>query len=214
MTRLLTKTALIGSAAILLIAASPKADLNQDGQVTKAEFMESAQTHFAETDTNGDGFVTEDERTAHRAARFEDKKNEIFAKLDANGDGSVSRDEMDAIGERMTARKDKWKAKKLERYDTNLDGELNDSERTIMDAERDAKKAERRADGGERRGRKGGKRGQRPNPDANGDGFVSLDEHMAISEQLFTRLDANADGVLTKGEGRKRRGRRGGRHGG
>jgi len=128
---------------------------NQDGQVTKAEFMESAQTHFAETDTNGDGFVTEDERTAHRAARFEDKKNEIFAKLDANGDGSVSRDEMDAIGERMTARKDKWKAKKLERYDTNLDGELNDSERTIMDAERDAKKAERRADGGERRGANG-----------------------------------------------------------
>ena len=102
------------------------------------------------------------------------------------------------------------KAKILERYDTNLDGELNDAERTVMKAERDAK-------GEGKRGRKGkrGKRADRPNPDANGDGFISLDEHLDVSEQLFTRLDANADGVLTEGEGRKRKGRRGwGKRGG
>jgi hypothetical protein len=36
---------------------------------------------------------------------------------------------------------------------------------------------------------------------------------MAVSEQLFTRMDANADGVLTKGEGKKRRGKRGEKRG-
>jgi len=43
MTRKLLKAALLASGAALLIAAGPKADLNQDGQVTKAEFTESAQ---------------------------------------------------------------------------------------------------------------------------------------------------------------------------
>jgi len=31
---------------------------------------------------------------------------------------------------------------------------------------------------------------------------------MAVSERLFARMDANGDGVLTKGEGRKRKGKR------
>ena len=46
MTRTLLKTALIASTSILLMAAGPKADLNQDGQVTKAEFTEAATAHF------------------------------------------------------------------------------------------------------------------------------------------------------------------------
>ena len=59
------------------------------------------------------------------------------------------------------------------------------------------------------KGKRRGKRAERPQMDTNGDGLVSLDEYMAISEQLFTRMDANADGVLTKGEGQKRKGKRG-----
>jgi len=205
MTRTLLKTALIASASVLLIAAGPKADLDQDGQVTKAEFTAAAQAHFLAADTNGDSLLTEDERAAFRAAKKDDRKDERFNKLDANGDGSISRDEMEAISQKFESRKAEMKAKVLEKYDTNLDGELSDAERTVMRAEWEAK-------GGKKGGRKGkrGERGERPNPDANGDGFISLDEHLAVSEQLFTRLDANADGVLTEGEGRKRKGRRGG----
>ena len=205
MTRTLLKTALVASAAVVLMAAGPKADLNQDGQVTKAEFTEAAKAHFLAADTNGDSFISEDERKAFRATKMEERKGKRFDALDTNGDGAISRDEMAAAGEKRQSRRGEMKAKLLERYDTNLDGKLSDEERTVM-------KAERKAEAGEngRRGGKKGKRGKRPNPDANGDGFISLDEHMAISEQLFTRLDANADGVLTKGEGRKRKGRRGG----
>ena len=215
MSRLLLKSALIASAATLLMGAGPKADLNKDGQVTKAEFMESAQTHFTSVDADADGFLTKEERKSHRAAKADEMKNKMFDKLDTDGDGAVSRDEMNAVGEKMRARRDARKEKVMERYDTNLDGELSDAERTVMKAERESRSEERKAKRGEMRGdRKRGKRSQRPNPDANGDGFVSLDEHLAVSEKLFSRLDANDDGVLTEGEGRKRRGRRGGKRGG
>jgi len=37
---------------------------------------------------------------------------------------------------------------------------------------------------------------QRPNPDANNDGFVSRAEHLAASDRGFARMDANKDGVI------------------
>lgn len=74
----LLKTALIGSGAALLIAAGPKADLNQDGQVTKAEFTQAAQSKFFATDTNNDGLLTEAERKAHRQAMRENRKDKRF----------------------------------------------------------------------------------------------------------------------------------------
>lgn len=218
MKNLLLKSALVASAATLLIAAGPKADLNQDGEVTKAEFMETAEAHFAAVDANSDGFLSEDERKTFRAAKVEEMKDGLFNKMDADGDGAISRDEMTAVGEKMKSRRDGRKEKFMERYDTNLDGELSEAERRVMKAEREAKGEGRKAKGDGARGEgmrgkgKRGMRGERPNPDANGDGFVSLDEHVTVSEQLFTRLDANADGVLTKGEG-KRRGMRGGKRG-
>jgi len=149
MTHRLLSTAIIASGAALLIAAGPKADLNQDGEVTKAEFTQAAQSKFFATDTNNDGLLSQDERKAHRQAMRENRKDRRFERLDIN-------------------------------------------------AKRAAKK-ERRKD--------------RPKVDANGDGMISMEEHMAVSERLFARMDANDDGVLTKGEGRKRKGKRGKKRG-
>lgn len=214
MTRLLLKTALIASTATLLIAAGPKADLNQDGQVTKAEFTQSAQSRFIAADTNGDNLLSEDERTALREAKRTERQDKRFEKLDTNGDSVVSREEMDARSAEMKAkkdaRKDERKQKILEKFDTNLDGELSDAERTIMRTEKKEQRAAKKAERKEMRAEgKKGKRGKRINPDVNEDGFISLDEHMAMADKLFARMDANEDGVLTKGEGRKRKGKRG-----
>jgi len=199
--RTLLKTFFLVSGAAVLIAAGPKADLNQDGQVTKAEFIQSAESRFLETDTNNDGFLSQEERKAHRDAKRQNRKDQRFTKLDANGDGLLSRDEVNAAGDKRKAHKEARRQKMMEKYDTNLDGTLSDAERTVMKAEL----------GGKRKGRKE-KRAERPKMDADGDGLISLEEHMAVSEQLFTRLDANADGVLTQGEGRKRkRGKKRGR---
>lgn len=209
MTRLLLRTALIASGATLLIAAGPKADLNQDGQVTKAEFTQSAESRFFAADTNGDGFLTQEERKAHKEARREDRKDKRFAELDTNGDGLLSRAEIEARADKRKARKDARRQEILQKFDTNLDGELSEAERTVMKAERKEKRAEKKA---ERKDRKS-KRADRPKVDANGDGLISFAEHTAVTEQLFARMDANGDGVLTKGEGKKRKGRRGDKRG-
>ena len=209
MTRTLLKTVLLASGAALLIAAGPKADLNQDGEVSKAEFTQAAESRFYATDANNDGFLSEDERKTHKEAERQNRKDQRFSKLDSNGDGLLSRDEVDAGSEKRKAHMEERKsqmesrrAEVMEKYDTNLDGTLSDAERTVMKAEIGDKR-------GGRKGKRGGKRAERPQMDTNGDGLVSLDEYMAISEQLFTRMDANADGVLTEGEGRKRKGKRG-----
>lgn len=207
MTRTLLKTVLLVSGAAVLIAAGPKADLNQDGQVTKAEFTQAAESRFFATDTNNDGFLSPEEREAHRKAAMEAHKDERFSKLDANGDGLLSRDEVDAAGAKKKAEHEGRRKKFMEKFDTNLDGTLSEAERTVMKAELGGKRKKEK-------GKRGGQRAERPKMDADGDGLVSLEEHKALTEQLFTRLDANADGVLTKGEGRKRKGKRGPRRGG
>ena len=208
MSRTLIKTLLLASVAAVLIAAGPKADLNQDGQVSKAEFTQAAESRFYATDTNNDGFLSEEERKAQKEADLQNHQDQRFSKLDTNGDGLLSRDEMSAGNEKRKSHMEQRRAQMetrrkafMERYDTNLDGSLSDAERTVMKAEIGEKR-------GGLKGKRRGKRAERPQMDTNGDGLVSLDEYMAISEQLFTRMDANADGVLTKGEGQKRKGKR------
>ena len=209
MSRTLIKTLLLASGAAVLIAAGPKADLNQDGQVSKAEFTQAAESRFYATDTNNDGFLSEEERKTQKEADLQNHQDQRFSKLDTNGDGLLSRDEMSAGNEKRKSHMEQRRAQMetrrkafMERYDTNLDGSLSDAERTVMKAEIGEKR-------GGLKGKLRGKRAERPQMDTNGDGLVSLDEYMAISEQLFTRMDANADGVLTKGEGQKRKGKRG-----
>lgn len=213
MKRTFLTTALIASGAALLIAAGPKADLNQDGQVTQAEFTQTAMDRFAAADTNGDNFLSEDERKALRETRKDKRADRRFDKLDADKDGNISRAEMDAKrserGGKRDAKKAERQAEMLKRFDTNLDGTLSESERVVMRAERDAKRAERKAERGEKQGDRKQRRAERPKPDANGDGFISLDEHLVVTEQLFARMDTNGDGVLEKGEGKKRKGRKG-----
>jgi Ca2+-binding EF-hand superfamily protein len=51
---------------------------------------------------------------------------------DANGDGSVSPEERAQHHEQMKAKRQEMHAKMLERFDTNKDGKLDDSERAVM----------------------------------------------------------------------------------
>lgn len=200
----------LGSVSVLLIAgsalANPKADLDQDGRVSKVEFVSEANQRFIKTDTNSDGMITEAEREVAKSTRQTERQSEQFTRLDANGDGFISQDEF------AQAASDR-KAKRHERRDLNGDGTVDKADRQAMRRKfKDARKDRRMERSGEnlnpddiaqRRGRK------QLSPDANQDGVVTRAEHDAAVEALFTTLDANGDGFLEKGEARRKKDRGG-----
>ncbi len=103
-----------------------------------------------------------------------------FFQADANSDGAVTRAEFDASG-----------AARFTRLDANSDGQLT--------------REERRAERGERgeRGRHG-RRGGGPHmlgaADANNDGNITREEFLARPGEMFARLDADSDGVISAAE--------------
>ena len=73
--------------------------------------------HFDAIDANSDGFLTQDEMSAHRAAKL--------AKNDTDGDGALSKDEMRAA---MTAKMETRLDHMFDKKDKNSDGKLDASE--------------------------------------------------------------------------------------
>lgn len=140
----------------------PRADTNQDGQVTQAEFTAMTDARFNAIDTNGNGQIEAAERQAVREARKAkwaerraaraartgetaavakapgEMRGKMRAsnrpKMDANGDGIVTREEFNAVAMARFAR-----------MDANGDGTFSQEERTAMKEARKAKWAERRA---------------------------------------------------------------------
>jgi len=206
-------TALLGTATLALIAASPAADLNKDGVVTQPEFVATALNNFTSADVDGDGFLTKEEHKALRKSQSEARQaaraDRRFEKLDANGDGAITREEADAAqAARMEERGEKREARRaeiLEKYDTDQNGELSEAERQQLRAEG---KKMRKARGFRGKDKADGKRSEarregRPKLDADADGMISQAEYLAMADTLFARMDANGDGQLEKGEGRK-----------
>ena len=206
----LTKTAAVAALIIGLTSGIASAkdgkmsrlDTNGDEQITQSEFLVGAEARFAEIDVNNDDFISDDERKAHRETRKSAKLDRRFERTDLNNDGVISKDELEQVRNKHEAKKSEHKAKKKEKFDLNGDGTIDEAEKAEARAAHKAKKAENRGR------RKGGKRGFGAKADANGDGFVSHEEHMAASIRMFEYLDANDDGVLTKGEGKTRRKKR------
>jgi len=195
----LTAFGLAGLSAVAI--AKPKADIDQNGEISQAEFIAHANQKFSDTDTNFDGVLSQDEIKAHREAKRAERRDKKFGKLDGNNDGFISQNEYGSAG---TDKKAKREARRLEKADSNKDGVIDEAEKAAMQAKRAEKRAEREAKRGDKpRGKNRVKR------DANGDGFVTQAEHEEAVLAIFARLDANGDGVLTKGEGKKRRWKKG-----
>ena len=73
-----------------MAARIKKADTNEDGKISRDEFLAHAEQRFAKMDTNGDGFVTAEEgKAAHKKMRQEHKqrvKERRQQKADANNE--------------------------------------------------------------------------------------------------------------------------------
>ncbi len=198
--------ALVGAVALPALAQGPagiegghgrhggmlfQSDANSDGVLTRAEFDAGRTTQFTRMDTNNDGAVTREERRAswqamrgergeHRGGR-RGGHSRGMEHADANSDGNITRDE--------------FLAGPLERFgrmDANNDG-------VITVAERPQPRAR-----GER-----GNRPERVDPDTNNDGSLSRAEFDAQGASMFTRLDANNDGRVTREEAAAARPHRG-----
>lgn len=114
---------------------------------------------------------------------------------------------------------------RFDRLDTNKDGQLSAEERKAGAEAARAARSER--SGAERKGgelqdfmpgarRGGGGMGERmlARVDTNGDGLISKAENRAMVEARFARMDADKDGSVEAGEGRKGWGTRGEGRGG
>lgn len=115
---------------------------------------------------------------------------------DGNNDGTVTQSEFDAS---RTAR--------FDALDANNDGQLTREEMRAARAER----GEHGRRGHHRRGH--GMRGGLERADANNDGSITREEFLARPTQMFARLDADNNGVISADERpqRRERGERGGR---
>ncbi len=119
-----------------------KADTNQDGEVSLAEFNTQRNARFAAIDTNADGRLSMDERKTHKQAKKQERADKKFSRLDANADGVISRAEFDAGADKRTSKHAKMKKhrkqmrkkmrKKMgqdgKKADTNQDGFIDRAE--------------------------------------------------------------------------------------
>lgn len=197
----LTRKAIIMTGVMVMTTslshASPDADTDKNGEISRAEFIAAADAKFTKSDVNGDGIVTKTEREDSRASRKAETRRKIFDKIDTNADGFISVEEFENASEKRAERRKK-------RWDVNGDGNVDRLDRKEqLEKRRDARKQMK-----EHRKNMRDRGEPRVRMDANEDGVVTREEHDAATNAMFDRLDVNGDGVLTEGEGR-RRGKRG-----
>lgn len=159
--------------------------------------------HFQKMDKNADGVLT--------TAEFESSLLERFTESDANDDGKVTADE-------LKARFEAHKQERFQKRDANGNGQLERAEVERMPdelfARADADKSGALSKDELQAMKKGHRKhfmGKKLPGDADGDGVVTKSEAVTGAAAFAKRLDANADGQLTKDE-LKPHGR-GGRHG-
>jgi Ca2+-binding EF-hand superfamily protein len=102
-----------------------------------------------------------------------------FKKMDANGDGQVTRAEHATSARQM-----------FTQCDANHDGIVTAAEMDSLSAVKDEKAGKHETTSAEKI----------KMIDQNGDGQLTLAEHEAGTEKMFTAMDKNADGSLSKDE--------------
>ena len=108
-------------------------DTNGDGKLDETEREAARLAKFAEIDADGSGALTQEEIIAHRTAMMTERVNAHFSEHDTDGSGAISIEEFDAAHmarkEKRRAHREGRRAKMIEKFDTDGDGELSEAER-------------------------------------------------------------------------------------
>jgi Ca2+-binding EF-hand superfamily protein len=152
-----------------LASASPlleKADLNKNGRVEQTEFTTFANQRFSQIDVDGDGLLTDAERTEFHKVKRAERVHERFEKVDSNHDAAISEEELSIFREQ---RSETRRAQRKER--------------------REARQEHRQEHRQKMRARAHG-------ADSNQDGVIARDEHDQAVLRRFERMDSDGNGYL------------------
>jgi hypothetical protein len=77
------------------VAALDQADANNDGKITRQEYIDARAAQFARMDRDGDGFAdgTDSRERADQSAIGKRAAAAMRGRIDANSDGKISKDE-------------------------------------------------------------------------------------------------------------------------
>lgn len=220
------RTFLLGCAAAAFLAggaalaqtATPASSKDHHSRMMKAHTRADVETYvtrmFARFDSDQDGFISNDELTAHReqrAQRMEQRSKRfdasaMFERLDLNHDGQVT--EAEAQTARAQRLKERAKAaakpqtggfgRRLAHADSNKDGVITRAEFDAMAGRMHERMAHRQA--------KGGGHGHiLAMADTDKDGRISKAEAEQMALRHFDRADLNHDGTMTPDERRQMR---------
>ena len=187
------KTLMLGGLAALTLAAAggvalaqqapagvpqrhARADTDNDGRISQAEFVQQRVQRLTASDANRDGTVTVEERQAAMQTRRAERNASHFARLDADSNGAISRSEFDAAH--------------AARAEGGREGARGERSR----GHRGGRQGAHGGDMAHRGGRHGAERGP-----------VVIAEVQARATETFARLDANSDGYVSADEGRAAR---------
>jgi hypothetical protein len=88
-------------------AAMAALDTDHDNKISPAEWQAATDKRFKESDTNGDGYVSQEEALAEqerRTAEMRKRRAEaMFKRADTNNDGKLSKAEFDASSKAIYA---------------------------------------------------------------------------------------------------------------
>jgi Ca2+-binding EF-hand superfamily protein len=178
----------IGGAAIAgqMGGGAMRADTDNDGAISRAEYMAQSDQRFARLDANGDGQLSGDELAGRGGRRMAD--------ADTNKDGKISKAEFAAQA-----------ADRFAKLDVNKDGKISrDEMKAMMERMREGRGGPGMTPpppgGGDAMGERGGRGGMMARFDTDHDGRISHAEALAQAEAHFAKLDTNKDGFIDKAE--------------
>jgi len=149
-------------------------DKNGDGKLSKEEMPATAQSEFAQIDTNKDGFITKDELQQH-ATRMAQQRPQLVEVIFYT---------IDFPEEPVTMQELQTAYDQLRKLDKNNDGKIDESEVKNFREQRKKERTEAIISA----------------LDRNGDGKISKDEARGLWADNFAQLDKNGDGVLDRQE--------------